>query len=140
MVVEATHTNVEMLSFPPPFLPGRAWGQNYQELMAGIPFLNALLNSLFVAVGNTVLVLIFCSMGGYAFARYNAPGHRLLFAILLATMLVPTTTAIIPWFILMKWLHWINSFKALIIPSAANAFGIFWMRQVRRVTRHSQAA
>jgi ABC-type glycerol-3-phosphate transport system permease component len=69
-------------------------------------------------------------MGGYAFAMYRFPGRKQLFAIMLATMMIPWLAGIIPWFILIsKWLHWINRYEALIIPGAASAFGIFWMRQ-----------
>ena len=75
------------------------------------------------------LVLFFCSIGGYAFSVYDFPGKNQLFAILLATMMVPATAGVIPWFIMMSRFGWVNTFKALIIPGCANAVGIFWMRQ-----------
>ena len=80
----------------------------------------------------TLLVLLFCSMGGYAFAIYMFPGRDLLFGVLIVTMMIPWTAGIIPWFFMMSRFGWINNFPALIIPNSANAFGIFWMRQYCR--------
>jgi ABC-type glycerol-3-phosphate transport system permease component len=103
---------------------------NYQNIFAIIPFWRNFANSAFVGITHTMLALLFCSMGGYAFAMYRFPGRNWLFALLLATMMIPWMAGIVPWFILIsKWLHWINRYEALIIPGAASAFGIFWMRQ-----------
>jgi ABC-type glycerol-3-phosphate transport system permease component len=68
-------------------------------------------------------------MGGYAFAAYDFPLKKNLFAVMLVTMMIPWTAGIIPWFVMMSRFGWLNSFKALIIPNGANAFGVFWMRQ-----------
>ena len=126
----STHSNLEIFSWPPSFLPGDNLIDNYQAMLTIIPFWRNLFNSAFVAITHTVLALLFCSMGGYAFAMYRFPGRNQLFAIMLATMMIPWLAGIIPWFILIsKWLHWINRYEALIIPGAASAFGIFWMRQ-----------
>jgi ABC-type glycerol-3-phosphate transport system permease component len=70
---------------------------------------------------------------------YRFPGRDKLFALMLATMMVPWMAGIVPWFILLsKWLHWINHYEALIIPGAASAFGIFWMRQYVQETVPSE--
>ncbi len=130
MFMLSTHSNLEIFSWPPSFLPGDNLIANYQAMLTIIPFWRNLFNSAFVAITHTVLALLFCSMGGYAFAMYRFPGRNQLFAIMLATMMIPWLAGIIPWFILIsKWLHWINRYEALIIPGAASAFGIFWMRQ-----------
>src|SRR5690606_4537005 len=103
---------------------------NYQNMLTVIPFWRNFANSVLVAGIHTVLALLFCSMGGFAFAMYRFPGRDRLFGLMLATMMIPWMAGIIPWFILIsKWLHWINRYEALIIPGAASAFGIFWMRQ-----------
>ena len=75
------------------------------------------------------MVLFFCSLGGYGFAKFRFPGRNALFAFLLATLMVPGSIGIIPLFIVMRNLGWIDTWYPLIIPGVANAFGIFWMRQ-----------
>jgi len=86
-------------------------------------------NSLKITTSYTLLSLLFCSMGGYAFAIYDFPGKKQLFAILLATMMIPATAGMIPWFLLMSKIGWVNNMLALVVPGCASAFGIFWMRQ-----------
>jgi ABC-type glycerol-3-phosphate transport system permease component len=71
-----------------------------------------------------------CSLGGYAFAKYTrAPGHNKLFVFVLGTMMIPGAVTLIPVFMVLCKLHMVNTYWAIIIPGAANAFGIFWMRQ-----------
>lgn len=129
MFVMSTHTTSEIYSFPPAVWFGQNLTENFKNMEAAVNIPRAFLNSCILTSSYTVLVLLFCSMGGYAFAVYDFPGRKKLFAILLATMMIPWTAGIIPWFIMMSKFGWINDFKALIIPGCANAFGIFWMRQ-----------
>lgn len=129
MFVMSTRTTNEIYSFPPAMWFGSNLITNFISMVAQVNIPRAFINSCIVSLSYTTLVLLFCSMGGYAFAMYDFPGRKKLFTILLATMMVPWTAGIIPWFIMMSKLGWINSFKALIIPGCANAFGIFWMRQ-----------
>ncbi len=132
MFVMSTHTTNEIYSFPPAVWFGRNLAVNFENMKAAVNIPRAFLNSCIITVSYTALVLLFCSMGGYAFAVYEFPGRKKLFAVLLATMMIPWTAGIIPWFIMMSKFGWINDFKALIIPGCANAFGIFWMRQYCR--------
>lgn len=129
MLIASTHRSATILTTPPPLLPGTALAQNYQELMAGVPFWRNMANSLFVAGSTTLLVLFFCSLAGFAFAKYEFRGRNMLFTLMLATMMIPNVLGIIPSFMLMRWLGWLNSYLPLIVPSAVSAFGIFWMRQ-----------
>lgn len=129
MFVMATHTTSEIFSFPPAMWFGGSLSENLANMNLLVDFPKSFLNSCIVTGLNTILVLLFCSVGGYAFAVYDFPGRKALFAVLLATMMVPWTAGIIPWFLMMSKLGWLNTFQALIIPSCANAFGIFWMRQ-----------
>lgn len=129
MFVLSTHLTQDIYSFPPPFWFGGAVSDNFAFMMEAVDVVRNFLNSVFVSVMNTALVLLFCSMGGYAFAIYRFPGRNLLFGILLGTMMVPSLAGIVPWFIIISRLGWINNYAALIIPGCANAFGIFWMRQ-----------
>jgi len=129
MLVLATRTTLEIFNFPPPITFGLAAITNYVNLVNALPFWRNMLNSAFVAFSHTSLVLFFCSIAGFAFAKYDFPGKENLFFLMLATMMIPGMVGIVPWFILMRWFGWINTFKPLIIPGVANAFGIFWMRQ-----------
>ncbi len=129
MLVASTHRSFTILNLPPPLLPGEALLQNYNELMAGLPFWRNMFNSIYVGTLSTALVLFFCSLGGYGFSKFNFPGRDTLFALMLATMMIPGILGIIPSFMLMKWLGWLNTYLPLIVPGAASAFGIFWMRQ-----------
>ena len=129
MLVMATHTTPEINRFPPPMFFGNNIAGNFSNMMKAVNIVQAFTNSLIVSGSYTLLSLLFCSMGGYAFAMYRFPGRKALFSILLGTMMIPWTATIIPWYIMMTRFGWINNFLALIIPGCASAFGIFWMRQ-----------
>jgi len=129
MITMSTHTTTRIFSFPPPLWFGGNLIQNFRTMVGMVNFPRAFLNSTIISVGFTAMVLLFCSMGGYAFAIYRFPGRNILFTMLLITMMIPWTAGIIPWFIMMSRFGWIDTYRALIIPGSANAFGIFWMRQ-----------
>lgn len=129
MFVMSTLKTNEIYSFPPIVTFGSNLLENFKNMTAAVNLPKAFLNSCIVTFSYTILVLFFCSMGGYAFSVYDFPGKNQLFAILLGTMMIPATAGMIPWFIMMSKFGWVNDFKALIIPGCANAFGIFWMRQ-----------
>lgn len=129
MLVLSTHNTQTIFRLPPPLLPGSNLVANYQNMLQVIPFWRNFLNSAVVATLSTLLTLLFCSMGGYAFAMYKFPGRDKLFALMLGTMMVPSLVMLIPWFIVISRFGWTNDLKALIVPGAVTAFGIFWMRQ-----------
>ncbi|MCR5272836.1 MAG: carbohydrate ABC transporter permease [Lachnospiraceae bacterium] len=129
MFVMSTRTTQEIFSFPPLLVFGQNLVENFKNMTDQVDFWLAFRNSMIITCSYVALVLLFCSIGGYAFAFYNFPGRNVLFAILLGTMMIPTTAGIIPWYIMMSKFHWVDTFRALIIPNCANAFGIYWMRQ-----------
>ena len=129
MFVFATHSRTEIFSLPPPLFFGDDFLNNLKILTERIPFWRNLGWSIYVALASTVLTLLFCSMGGYAFALFDFRGKNLLFALVMGTMLLPSFMNIIPTFMIMDALGWIDQPKALYIPGAASAFGIFLMRQ-----------
>lgn len=129
MFVMSTLSTSEIYSFPPQVWFGKNLMVNFTNMVKAVNLPKAFVNSCIVAFSRTFMVLFFCSLAGYAFSIYDFPGRNKLFGILLATMMVPATAGVIPWFIMMSKFGWINSFYALIIPGCANAFGIFWMRQ-----------
>ena len=94
-----------------------------------MPYGRYFVNSVFIATASTLLTLFFCSLGGYAFAKYQFRGQKILFGILLASMMVPFQVLLVPLFGLMYDIGWLNSYKAIIIPFSVGAFGVFLMRQ-----------
>ncbi len=129
MFVFATHTRTDIFNIPPPLLPGLALFENLRILSSKIHFWNSLGLSLYIALASTALTLIFCSMGGYAFAMFEFRFKKALFLLVMATMLTPSFLGMIPTYMIMDALGWIDQPRALYIPSAASAFGIFLIRQ-----------
>ena len=103
--------------------------ENYKNVFSQIPLSQYFFNSLLVAVITTVGQVIFAAMAGYGFARLKFRGSDFLFLIVLITMLVPPQVNIIPLFFLMRELHLIDTYSALILPGMFGGFGIFLMRQ-----------
>ncbi len=129
MFVFATHSRTEIFSLPPPMFFGDDFLTNLKILTDHMPFWRNLGWSLYVAIASTALTLLFCSMGGYAFAMFDFRYKNALFGLVMATMLLPSFMNMIPTFMIMDMLGWIDQPRALYIPTAANAFGIFLMRQ-----------
>jgi multiple sugar transport system permease protein len=129
MFVFATHTRTEIFSMPPPLWFGSALLENMNILTEKIPFWKNLGWSLYVAIASTALTLLFCSMAGYAFALMEFKFKNFLFAWVIGTMLIPSFMNMIPTFMVMDLLGWIDEHRALYLPGAAGAFGIFLMRQ-----------
>ncbi len=129
MFVFATHSRTEIFSLPLPLFFGDNLTENIKILTTRLPFWRNLGWSIYVAIASTALTLLFCSMGGYAFARMEFRYKNLLFALVMTTMLLPSFMSMIPTFMIMDALGWIDQHRALYIPGAASAFGIFLMRQ-----------
>ena len=129
MFVFATHSRTDIFNLPPPLFFGDHFFENLKILTTRLPFWRNLGWSVYVALASTTLTLLFCSMGGYAFARLNFRFKDALFALVMATMLLPSFMSMIPSFMVMDALGWIDEHRALYIPGAASAFGIFLMRQ-----------
>ena len=100
----------------------------YQKIFSLANFPNYVFNSVFVAVVGVILTVTVCSLAGYAFAKMDFKGNDKLFIFLIMTMVVPSEVIIIPLFLIIKNLGWLNTFKALILP-LPTAFGVFIMRQ-----------
>jgi ABC-type glycerol-3-phosphate transport system permease component len=119
----------EIFAYPPILISRRSSLNAYRYVIEQYDIVRILKNSFVVATGATLLQLFFCSLGGYGFAKYRFPGQGALFGFLLGTMIIPFTIIMVPLYVIMRDLHWIDTFWPLIIPGAANAFGIFFMRQ-----------
>lgn len=110
-------------------LPAAPQWANYAESFQAAPFGRYFFNTFLVAGLTTAGVALTALMAGYAFARLRFPGRRILFALILATMMIPFEAALIPNFITISRLDWYNSYAALIVPWCANAFSVFLVRQ-----------
>ena len=103
--------------------------ENYKSVFSTIPLSTYFLNSLIVSVITTIGQVLFAALAGYAFARLKFKGRDIIFLIILITMLAPPQVNIIPLFFLMRELHLVNTYQALILPALFGGFGVFLMRQ-----------
>ena len=115
---------------PPVWWPNPPRWQNYVEALTFLPFGRFAFNTLLIAVGSVIGHVLSCTVVAYGFARYEAPGKRVLFILLLATLMLPYPVVMIPQYIIFSELNWVNSFLPLIVPTfMGNAFYIFLLRQ-----------
>ncbi len=110
-------------------LPERFTLENFRYVLTEVPLPRYLFNSFVVAGVVTAVALFFHSMAGYALARLRFPGRELIFSVVVATLLIAQSVILVPLFLLVRELGWVDSYAGLIVPSIFNAFGIFWLRQ-----------
>jgi multiple sugar transport system permease protein len=133
MTLTAFKDQQQTLKVPPSFWPDPWVWRNIPETLTALPFGRAYLNSTLVAILVVALTLLTTAMAGYAFARIDFPGRGAVFMLFLATMMVPRQVTLIPLYLVMARLGWIDSLLAIIVPPALlNAFGVFMMRQFVR--------
>ena len=125
----ATHSREEIFSAPPPFYFGDNLLENYRKLIDIMPFWRVLINSLSISIFGTVSAVFFCSLCAFGFFAYDFRGKNIIFALMVASMMVPPVLTIIPLFLTVKFLGILDTHFALWFPGAANAFGIFLIRQ-----------
>ncbi len=129
MIISSTHENND-ISTKLLLLPGDSFPENYRRLIGTINIWRGFLQSLLVALSSTVLALYFSALAGYGFAKYPFRGRQYMFAFVLGTMMIPGQLGIIGFFKLMGNFNMLNTYWPLILPSIANAFAIFFLRQV----------
>jgi cellobiose transport system permease protein len=129
MFVIGSNTTAAINQFPPAMTPGAHFLANLDKVFNSVNFFQAIVNSFLVSTAVTISVLFFCSLAGFAFAKMEFKGRNFLFVFLLGTMMVPAQLGLIPSYIIVSKLGWIDSLKAVIVPGMVNAFGVFWMRQ-----------
>ncbi|WP_235776345.1 carbohydrate ABC transporter permease [Robertmurraya massiliosenegalensis] len=119
----------EVTALPPVWIPADLKWENYQEAWAIAPFLRYALNSVIVTVLSTIGELLTTILAAYAFSRVQFYGRDIIFAVLLGTMMVPGEVLLIPNYVTLANLGWIDQYEALIIPWLASIFSIFLLRQ-----------
>jgi multiple sugar transport system permease protein len=129
MVLGSIKTTGELRQVPPTWFPENPTLANYEDLFSRLNFLGYFFNSTVVAVAVTLGNIVFCSMLGYALAKLSFPGKRLLFVVVLGTLMVPSVVTFMPLFVLTANLGLVNTHAGLILPFLVGAFGVFLMRQ-----------
>lgn len=129
MVLTSFKDISEIIVSPPTWLPTEFKFSNYTDAFGAAPFGRYYANSIFVALMVTGGQLITCSMSAFAFARIKFKGREVLFYLFLGTMMIPFHVTMIPSFMILHWLGWIDTYQALIAPGLASAFGTFLLRQ-----------
>ena len=130
MLSTSLKTRDQLYVLPPAWIPDPVNFDSYRVLFDPLPFDTFFLNSTFVAVLSTLGSLLACSLAAYAFARLRFPGREVIFALLLATMMIPSQVLLLPLFILYKNIKWLDTLYPLWVPAFfGSAFGTFMLRQ-----------
>lgn len=132
MLLTSVKSVDEARSVPPTVVPGQATLRAFRVLFFGdeaSPVLRWLLNSLMAATAHSVLVVVICSMAGYALARMEFPFKKTIFGLIIATLFLPSFIFMMPNFEILNQLGWLDTLWSVIVPGAAGAFGVFFMRQ-----------
>jgi multiple sugar transport system permease protein len=120
----------DLFSYPPKWLPSEwRWG-NYLKTLRAMPFLRYTANSLIIAVGNVVAMILSSSLAAFGLVRYRFKGREFVFTLLIAAMIIPINVLIVPQYMLFSRLKWIDTFYPLIVPSLLGySLGTFLLRQ-----------
>jgi multiple sugar transport system permease protein len=129
MVLASLKTDADIRRIPPTVLPDPITGDNYRRVIDTFPFWRFAANSAGVALASTALQLTMAATAAYAFARIEFRGRGALFALYLATMMIPLQVVIVPLFIEMRNLGLVDSYAALLLPTIVSSFGTFLLRQ-----------
>jgi multiple sugar transport system permease protein len=131
MVSTSFKTTEDAAATTPQWIPANPTGQAYDAILGtdGTPVIRWFLNSLAAASLQTLLILVTASMAGYALARINFRGKKIAFAVIIATLFIPPVILLIPNYLIVGRLGWLDSLLAVVVPGAAGAFGVFFLRQ-----------
>jgi multiple sugar transport system permease protein len=129
MLATSLKPAAETLLWPPRLLPIHWTVANYPVVLNAAPFIRYFLNSVIVSVGSTIMVILTSLIAGFIFGKYTFPGKKALFLVILASAMFPFETYMIPLYLTMKSLGWINTYQGIAAPYLIMSFGIFLMRQ-----------
>ncbi len=119
----------QVFAIPVKWIPDPIQWRNYPEAWTSENFTRNLINSLIVLFAQVGIQVLFSSLAGYGFAKHDFPGKEIMFVIILGMSLLPLQIIMIPLFVIVKQLGWINTYQGLILPISVNAFAVFFMRQ-----------
>ncbi len=129
MVVSAFKPPAEIIVWPPVILPREPTLENFRGLFEVAPFGRFFANSLGLSLGSTLSVMLTSLVAGAVFAKYRFPGRTFLFGLILATAIVPFESYMIPLYLQLVSIKWINTYQGIILPTLFMSFGIFLLRQ-----------
>ncbi len=129
MFLTSLKTYAESIHVPPVIIPKDFQWENYKEVFTLLPFFKFMLNTLIVTVLRTAGQLFLCSLAAYAFARIEFPGRNVLFLVALSVLMVPGQVFLLPQYMIMVKLGWLNTLQAVVVPGLFSAFGTFLLRQ-----------
>lgn len=129
MLASSFKTNAEISALSQHFLPQQPTWDNYENALTRMAFLRYFFNSLSYALVLSIITIYTSAISGFVLCKYRFRGRKLVFGMILSTMMVPGVVTIIPRYSMMQTLGWLNQFQALIVPSLFTSFGIFMMRQ-----------
>lgn len=129
MITTSFKSLEDSFRWPPTFLPQPATLEAYEAVIVGSNMPRYLMNSAIYAVFGALFAILFATLSGYTFAKFQFKGKKWLFALVLATMMIPSQVTLIPVFLILKEIGWYNTYLGLIVPGLGNAFGIFLIRQ-----------
>lgn len=129
MILTSLKTYAESVQVPPKIFPKVFQWHNYKEVFDLLPFFKFMLNTFIVTVIRTIGQLFLCSIAAYAFARISFPGRNVLFILVLSVLMVPSQVFLLPQYMIMVKLNWLNTLQAVIVPGLFSAFGTFLLRQ-----------
>lgn len=132
MVSLSLQSDGEVLAGNPPFVPAHLMFSNYPRVFMTTPFGRFVVNSVIVAGGITLAHLVLDPLAGYVFAKFRFPGREPLFIAVLSTMMLPFFIRMIPLYMMIASVHWLDTYQGLIVPFLTSAFGIFLFRQFIR--------
>lgn len=128
-IVAASRSNADLAKVPPSLLPGPNLIKNFEAVLEEAAIGKALLNSFIVSGSITVGTVLCCTLAGFAFAKLRFKGRGALLTLTIGTMMIPPQLGVIPLFMLIAELQWVNQLQAVILPGLVSAFGVFFMRQ-----------
>lgn len=129
MFLSIFKTTQEILRFPPTLFPHKLDWKHFTDLFTLYDYSRSYLNSIIVTVFGVVLLVFTSSLAGYIFAKFSFPGSKIIFVTALATYMIPLEMKIIPLYLIIQKLNWVDTYQGIIAPGIVGVFGIFLMRQ-----------
>jgi multiple sugar transport system permease protein len=137
MVSTSLKSETEIFTLPLHWIPWKPSLEHYVKALTGTKLLRWFWNSVFIAAAETGIGLVVMSLAAYPFARMKFAGKNVVFIIVLSTMMIPSQVTFVPTYLLLARIGWINTFRGIIVPNIANAFGVFLCASSSRASRTS---
>lgn len=128
MITSSFKTSAGIFKMPPDWFPTTFRFQNYLDLITGQPALRWALNSIIVSVGTTLLVIVCSTMAAYAISMLQFPGKKIVFTVVVFSLMIPKEIFIVPLFKIVLALDWSDSYLGMILPNVATCFGVFMLK------------